>query len=140
MADLHGRVSKFAVSTNGSSYTDVGGVQDVSWPKSRDVAEVTDKDSGGNKQYLSGHADSTISVNGNYDEADAGLDIVSASYLAGSTIYFRLRPGGNASGVGKEEIAQGIITSYEISSPNQDKISYSFEVQVTGGVTRQTQP
>ena len=138
MADVRGRDAKLAVSAAGSSYTDVAGAKDVSFSINKEKLDVTDWNSGAWKEHLTGRKTITMSVEANYDEADAGLDIVNASAQADTQIYFRYRPRGDTGGA-DQMIFKGTIDSFEDSSPNDDAAQVSFSVEATGAVTFSTQ-
>ena len=140
MADVRGRDAKIAVSAAGSVYTDLAGAKDVTFSVDQSTVDVTDFVSGSWTEHLVGRKTVTISITANYDEADAGIAIVEASWQGGTQIYFRYRPMGDASGVSDELIAKGTITSLEDASPNEDATEVSIEAQVTGAVTAQQQP
>ena len=138
MADTKGYAGKLAVSPNGSSYTEVSGLTDVSMPMSRNTIDTTDFDSGEDEEHLAARRSGTLSVTANWDEDDAGLMIVHDAFHAGTACYVRWRPRGNTVGY-KEYLFSGTVTSFEESSPNEDKAEVSFEVTKSGALTNQAQ-
>lgn len=134
MADIRGRDAKFAVSTDGVTYQDLGGCKDASWSIDQSTVDVTDFASGAWTEHLVGRKTVTASVTVNYDEADAGLDIVLASWQAATQIYIRYRPRGDTTGA-DQYVALATITSCEDSSPNDDAAEASISFQVTSSVT-----
>jgi hypothetical protein len=138
MADLPTRDSKVAVSAAGTTYTSVGGVKDIGdWSIQPGKGEVTDKDSGGFKEYLGGDVDMSFSINGNYNEDDAGQGILITAALARTLLYFRFRP---SEATGKYEfIARGIV-GFKVGSPGNDgACPFSCDVQLSGTPTHQLQ-
>jgi hypothetical protein len=140
MAHLVGFGGKLAVSAAGSSYTDVGDVTECSVSTSHGKVDVSDWDSSGWKENLVGFAELTISFTHNYDEADAGQDIIRTAVQGRTQLYFRYRPGGDGSGTADEIIAQCLIDSYEDSSPNEGAVTSSGTASSTGTPTFQQQP
>jgi predicted secreted protein len=140
MADEAGFEGKLAVSAAGSVYTDLGGVTECSVATATGKIDVTDWDSAGWKENLVGLAELTISFTHNYDEADAGQDILRTANQGRTHLYFRYRPGGDASGVGDEIIAKYLIDSYEDSSPNEGAVTSSGSASSSGTPTFQQQP
>lgn len=138
MGDVKGRDETLAVSTDGSSYTDVGGLVDVSYSGSADTIDVTDNDSAGWKEHLDGEKSVSISITANWDEADTGLGMILTAFSGGSTLYVRHRPRGDGSGY-KEFIGSGTITSFEESQSHDGKAEVSAEWQLSGAPTIQNQ-
>lgn len=145
MSDKAGYKGKVAVSTNGgSSYSDIAGVQDLTFKVDQETFDVTDHDSGPSMEHIVGRRSVTCSLKGNYDEADTGQEAVMATGLAfgssaGSLVYLRFRPD-TASGSAKEFFGQASVTSAEVATPNSGAATFSFEFKFTGSITRQTQP
>jgi len=133
MADLPGRSSLVYVSAAGSTYTQVYGVKELDFGISREADETTDHDSAGWKTSTPGLGSLSLSISGNYDEADSGQDIMRTSIIAGSVIYFKFRPAVGTSY--KEAVAQGVITGFKITPGNSGVIPFSAEVQLTGALT-----
>jgi len=138
MTDVKGRSGVLQVSVAGSSYTAVGGVKDVSMSFSGATIEVTDFDSAGWQQFLSGNRTMTLSATMNYDEADAGQDIIWTSNHASTTIYYRWRPGGSTSTL-MQWVSQGIITSLEETQAQDGAAELSMDIQLTGTPTMSAQ-
>lgn len=138
MADLPSRDSKVAVSAAGSTYTDVGGVKEIGdWSISGSTIDVSDHDSGLFQEFLAGRGSLSFSLSGNYDEADAGQEILYTAAAARTKIYFRFRPK-TASG-SYEYIAQGIVTGFKSSGPDDAAVPFAVDVQLSGSPTRQAQ-
>jgi len=140
MGDVRGFDGKLAVSAAGSVYTDVGGVTEVGFSHARGKIDVSDWDSSGWKENLVGFGEITLSFTHNYDEADAGQDIIRTAANAGSQLYFRYRPGGDGSGTKDEMIGKYMLDSYEDSSPNEGAVTSSGSASSTGAPTFQAQP
>lgn len=132
----HGKSADFRIGSSGAPSTATAisdALTDVSFPRSIETAETTSFGSNA-KTYIVGLSDATISVSGRFDATyDAqlaglvGVDSVAFSYgPAGSTVGF-IRYNGTC-----------VLTSYEVSAPIGDVVSFSAEFQVTGAITRTT--
>jgi predicted secreted protein len=141
MADNAGFNGKLAVSAAGGAYTDVGGVTEAAISNARGKIDVTDWDSGGWKENLAGFGELTLTFTHNYDEADAGQDIIRTAANAGTQLYFRFRAVGDSSGVGDEIIAKYLMDSYDApNNPNEGAVTASASCSSTGTPTFQQQP
>jgi len=85
------------------------------------------------KTYIVGLSDGTISTSGLFDSSAGASDDVLSGILAEEDNTFTVMPEGSAAG-NRAIIANGQITSYEVSSPVGDVISISAEVQADGGL------
>jgi len=130
MADLQGRVGKLGVSVAGSTYTDLGGINDMSWSTSRGEIDVSDFDGGGWEENLPGLGSFTISASLNWDEANAGQVILLANNTAGTQLYYRYRPSGDTSSA-NQVIFRGTLTSFETTQSVDGKVELSMEVKGT---------
>lgn len=135
MAFVHGKTADFRLDDSGGTLRDISAYCDsVDFPQTADTAETTTFGAG-SKTYLAGLKDSTISISGSWD---ATLD----GYLApvvgqAATVSFQYGPAGTTAGNIKFT-GEAILTSYQVSAPVGDKVSFSAELQVTGAVTRGT--
>lgn len=135
--NIHGKGASLAISTDGTTYNTVGGVVDVSISFSDDLAEVTDKDSAGHKQYISGHDDATVEVSARYEEDDTYQADVLTAAVDKTVRYFRIRP---TTGSGKlQYIGQGFVSEMSVDAPNEDVVGLSFTIQVSGGLAKSAQ-
>lgn len=140
MAFAHGKGAAFQLDDSSGSLVDLSSYLDeVSFPRSIETGETTTfQDT--SKTYVVGLRDSTLSLSGKYDPtADAHFSAVDANLAAGSisSVSFEYGPAGSASGAIKYS-GEALLTSYEVSSPVADVITFSAELQVTGDVTRGT--
>jgi hypothetical protein len=97
-----------------------------------ETAEVTtfgDQD----KTYIVGLSDGTISTSGLFDSTAGASNAVLTGLIADEDNTFTVLPSGVAAG-NPAVIANGQMTSYEVSSPVGDVISISAEVQADGGL------
>lgn len=85
------------------------------------------------KTYIVGLADGTISTSGLFDGTAGASDAVLSGAVGAEDNTFTVLPEGN--GVGNRAVlANGQLTSYEISSPVADVVAISAEVQADGGL------
>ena len=140
MGDVRGFDGKLAASADGVTYTDVGGVTEAGISNARGKIDVTDWDSAGWRENLAGFGELTLTFTHNYDESNAGQDIIRTAAQAGNQLYFRYRPAGDGSGTKDEVIGKYLLDSYEDSSPNEGAVTSSGSASSTGAPTFQQQP
>ena len=135
MAFTHGKDSVFKLDNSGGTLTDISSyVNNVDFPETADVAETTTLGAG-NKTYIVGLKDATMSISGLWDSTLDGILGVVVGQSA--TLSFEYSPEGTGSGAIKYT-GEAICTSYSQSSPVGDVVGYSADFQVTGAVTRGT--
>ena len=133
MAFVHGKTAEFQIDNSGGSLTDISAYCDnVDFPLTADTAEVTTFGDA-SKEYIGGLKDATISISGSWDATADGI-LAGIIGLAGS---FEYGPAGSTGGNIKYT-GEAICTSYNVTAPVGDKVSFSAEFQVTGDVTRGT--
>lgn len=88
---------------------------------------------GEDKTYIVGLADGTISTSGLFDASANASDAVLQGTLAQEDNTFTVLPEGAANGR-RSIIANGQVTSYEVSTPVGDVVAISAEVQADGGL------
>lgn len=132
---VHGKNAQFELGGTNLSTT----LNEISMPREIETAETT---AFGNqdKTYITGLSDATVSLSGMFDATvDGAINTLITNLKSGSiaSASFRYGPAGSAGGSAKFE-GDALITSYELSSPVGDVVTYSLELQVTGGVTAGT--
>jgi predicted secreted protein len=140
MAFRHGKNAVFKLDNSSGSLVDLSAYLDeISMPRSVETGETTTF-SNNAKTYITGLSDATISLGGKFDStADAHFAGVLSALLAGTidSVSFEYGKEGSASGRIKYS-GEAILTSYEVSSPVADVVTFSAELQVTGAITRGT--
>ena len=106
----------------------------VDFPETTDTAEVT-AFGASSRSYIVSLESATISISGMYDATVDG-------YLKGgaepASRTFTYQPTGTS---GESQYSgECILTSYSLSSPVGDVVTFSADFQVTGAVTRGTVP
>jgi hypothetical protein len=135
MAFTHGKDSVFKLDNSSGTLTDISSyVNSVDFPETADVAETTVLGDG-NKTYIVGLKDATLSISGLWDSTLDG--ILGAVVGQSATLSFEYSPEGTTGGNVKYT-GECILTSYAQSSPVGDVVGYSADFQVTAAVTRGT--
>lgn len=142
MAFSHGKGAAFRLDNSAGSLTDISTYLDeVGFPQSVETGETTTfQSAGGAKTYVVGLRDATVSLSGKFDptvDALIAADIANLSAGSISSVSFEYGPAGSAASAVKYT-GEALITSYEVSAPVGDVVTFSCELQVTGAVTRGT--
>jgi hypothetical protein len=85
------------------------------------------------KTYIVGLGDGTISTSGMFDSTAGASDAVITGALGQDDNTFTVLPDGKTVGA-RAVLANGQLTSYEVSSPVGDVVAISAEVQADGGL------
>lgn len=142
MPFVHGKSTVFKLDNSAGTLVDLSSyLDDVGFPQSIDTGETTTFGvAGGSKTYIVGLNDRTISLSGKWDATlDAHFAAVIAAQAAGTqaSASFEFGPAGSAQGAVKYS-GEALVTSFEVSNPVADVVTFSAELQVTGQVTRGT--
>jgi hypothetical protein len=97
-----------------------------------DTAETTTF-SDSDKTYITGLGDGTISTSGLFDSTAGASNDVMTGALGQEDNTFTVLPEGATAGA-RSIIANGQLTSYDVSSPVADVVSISAEIQADGGL------
>ena len=130
---VHGKSTHFEIDDTGGTSRDISDtLTSVDFPETIDTAETTAFGSV-SKSYIVGLRDATLSVSGIWDgTVDSyfiGTEPASRSFIYG--------PAGDTGGNEKYS-GEAILTSYSISNPIGDVVTFTADFQVTGNVTRGT--
>ena len=130
---VHGKRTDFELDDTGGTSRSLSNVlTSVDFPEIIETAETTAFGST-SKSYIVGLRDATISVSGLWDATVDG-------YIIGTepaTRTFIFGPAGSTSSNVKYT-GEAILTNYSVSSPVGDVVTFSLDLQCTGGVTRTT--
>jgi predicted secreted protein len=132
---VHGKNADFEI--GGTNLSEV--LNEASLPREIETAETTTFGKQ-DKTYITGLSDATVSLSGMFDATkDAAIGVLITNLKSGSisSASFAYGPAGSAGGKPKFS-GNALITSYELSSPVGDVVTFSLELQVTGGVTGDT--
>jgi len=131
---VHGKSTDFALDDTGGTSRNLSNVlTSVDFPETIDTAETTAFGSTA-KSYIVGLTDSTLSISGIWDATVDGYIAGGAEPASRSFIY---GPAGSTAGNVKYT-GEAIVTSYSISNPVGDVVTFSLDLQVTGSITRGT--
>ena len=140
MAFSHGKLAVIQVDNAAGTLTSLTEYSDeIGFPMETEASETT-VFGNGNKQYIPGLGDATVSISGKFDPAvNTLVAAVWAGQLDGSILSSSVEfgPAGSTSGLPKYT-AEAVLTSYEPSSSVGDPNTFSIEYQVTGGVVIDT--
>jgi hypothetical protein len=124
----HGK--KTAVLLNGTNMSPF--LNEATTTTEIETAETTTF-SDNDKTYIVGLSDGTISTSGLFDSTAGASNAVLSGLIAEEDNTFTVLPEGSTAG-SRAIIANGQLTSYEISSPVGDVVAISAEVQADGGL------
>lgn len=130
MTASHGKNARVIV--NGTALSPFS--RSISVSKSADLGDITVFTSAA-KEYLAGQKDGTISIEGLFDGTTDAVDEVLDSAFGAAAGVATVMLAGDGDG----QIAhccQAIESSYEISSPVDDIVSLTAELQGDGGIVR----
>lgn len=131
---VHGKSTNFTLDDTAGSVRDLSNtLTSVDFPESIETAETTAFGSSA-KSYIVGLSDATVSLSGIWDATVDGYIAGGAEPASRSFVY---GPAGSTAGNVKYT-GEAIVTSYSISNPVGDVVTYSVDLQVTGVVTRTT--
>ena len=130
---VHGKSTHFELDDTGGPSRDISDtLTSVDFPET--IATSTTTAFGATSEsYIVGIRDASISLSGIWDATVDG-------YIIGTepaTRTFIFGPAGDGSGNVKYT-GECILTNYAISNPVADVVTYSIDLQCTGGVTRTT--
>jgi predicted secreted protein len=136
----HGKNAHFALDGVAASLVNISDtLNEISMPRAIETAETTAFGQN-DKTYITGLGDATISLSGMFDatvDTQIAGNITNLKSGSVSSLSFEYGPAGSAS-TRPKFTGEAIITSYDISSPVGDVVTYSLELQVTGAVTGTT--
>jgi len=142
MAFQHGKSTQFTLDNGAGTPTDISAyVDNVDFPLSIETHETTTFGDSA-KDYLPGLKDATISLSGKWDPTlDAHLGTIynngGGLTTGNGSLSFVFGPAGSTSGNIKYS-GECFLTSFSVSDPVGDLVTWSADLQVTGAVTRGT--
>lgn len=141
MAKRLGRVATLEVSNDGgTTWMKVGRVIDANLNANRAEVDASDQDDGANSSWLRGRRDLTIDGTLRYDPEDQGQQLLEESYFADDPepdLKVRWR---SKEAVGEPEyIADGFVTTWQQSRPDEAPQDVSFTIRLSGAVSHDDQ-
>jgi hypothetical protein len=131
----HGKNAQFELAGTNLSST----LNEISLPREIETAE-TSAFGTQDKTYIVGLSDATVSLSGMFDATtNTAINTIISNLKSGSiaSASFTYGPSGSVASSPKFT-GDAVVTSYEISSPVGDVITYSLELQCTGAVSGTT--
>jgi len=131
----HGKNAQFELEGTNLSNT----LNEISMPREIETAETTAFGTQ-DKTYIVGLSDATVSLSGMFDATvDSAISTIINNLKSGSiaSASFAYGPAGSVASSPKFT-GEALVTSYEISSPVGDVITYSLELQCSGAVSGTT--
>lgn len=141
MAFVHGKGAVFKIdNAAGTIQVLTAYVDSIDFSNSVDIAESTTMGAEA-KTYLSGQSDATMSISGKWDStASTGPDVILQGLVGlETTSTFEYGPEGSAATKVKYS-GECFLTSYVVSAPVGDVVSYTADFQCTGAITRGVWP
>lgn len=141
MAFVHGKGAVFKIdNAAGTLQVLTAFIDSVDFNNTVDVAESTTMGAEA-KTYLSGQSDGTISISGKYDStASTGPDVI-LNGIVGNEASSTFEVGPEGSTAGKTRYTgECFLTSYVVSAPVGDVVSFSADFQITGAITKNAYP
>ena len=131
---VHGKSTNFTLDDTSGTVRNISDtLTSVDFPASIDTAETTAFGATA-KSYIVGLEDTTISLSGIWDATVDGYITGGAEPASRTFVYGPA--GSTVSNI--KYTGEAIVTSYSISNPVGDVVTYSLDLQVTGAVTRTT--
>lgn len=118
----------FKVSATDGSYTEVDGINDLSWGPKRDMLESTDfKDTSAAKTRFSGLKDGVLSISGDAEFADTPQNLIRTSEDTGADLWCTILWDGSSG-----HKVKGIVESYTCKAGVAGKVEFSATINFNG--------
>lgn len=136
MTAVHGTKTAFTI--DGVAYT--GFIRDSDADTEADMHDITAKGASvESKSYLSGLIDRTYAIGGHYDNGASDTPRTGIKPLVGGAAVTMLyHPEGTDTGLPQESVSI-LVKNYKESSPVDDVIRWTADIQGTGEATESTQ-
>lgn len=141
MAFVHGKGAVFKLdNAAGTLQILTAYIDTIDFSNSVDTADSTTMGAEA-KTYLSGQSDATLSISGKYDStASTGPDVVLQGLIGlETTSTFEYGPEGSTAAKVKYS-GECFLTSYVVSAPVGDVVTFSADFQCTGVMTKGVWP
>jgi len=137
MAGILFQGMNFEISADGVTYTSVGCVTGYSLDGSARAEIETTCNSSTAKEYVFGLRDfGALSLDVNYDPDGAGLAIVEASYASDTPYHHRITYSNTGGTSGTLKDFEGTVMNISENGSLDDKIAGTFEIKVSGAITK----
>lgn len=141
---IAGFVSQFYIRTAVGPpevYTKIGEMKDVTISIQRDQIDVSSHSTAGWKENIAGLAQWSANASYIYVEGDVAQEVLYDAFINYAPLYFKFAPRGDATQSGQNIwVGWGIVTSWDISGPNNDAVMSNVQIQGQGALDRQASP
>ena len=136
-----GFVSQLYVDVGGGVYTRIGEMKDVTIRVEADVIDVSSHSTTGWKDNINGLKQWSGTSSYLLIQGDAAQDQIYNMLIAFTAIHWRFQHKGDLSIAGDDRYAgDGIITSWELSGPNNDASAVAVDILGAGALTKAAIP
>jgi len=125
-----------ASSATPSGGDEVDGLNNTQYSPTVDLLDVTDfKDTSGAKLKLAALTDGSITLSGDYEQADAPQALLRSSMPTGASVWIsnHFNPSGSVGSKGF--IVECKVESFDITAAHDGKVEFSCNLQFTGAPT-----
>ena len=127
----------FISDDGGSTFNKIGELREVTLNVEGEPIDVSSHDTAPWREFITGLKQFTASAEGLYISADVGQDAVLTALLDDVDIKIQFNP---KAGTGLPRFdGDGLITSWELSGPNDDAAAVSIEIQGNGALSEVAQ-
>jgi len=131
---LPGHLIVLEASLDDAAYTEIDGINNIDWGPMRDLLETTDfKDTTGAKTRLAALKDGSVTLSGDFEEADAnGQGRIRAKFDDGATLYLRAKFAPSAGAGSQGFKVATLVESWSISTAVDGKVEWTCTLQFNG--------
>jgi TP901-1 family phage major tail protein len=124
------------ISSNGSSWTNVGKLTNVSLSREREVIDTANFDDADWASNIAGMRSWSITSEALYVFDDAGQVLVETAFATTTAYYYKIISDAGTATTYKFQ-GQGRITSLEMTFETNEVVAFSIEIEGTGELTRE---
>ena len=135
MPRTQGRKSTLDISVdNENNYFSLGCLGDIGFGLTQEEIEVTCRDDGPYRAFLSGRIDGELTFEGQWVEEDSGQGFIIGAAFDATPVTIRYRPYGEGAGL-REFISKAIITSLNVDSELDGSVTFDGTLRLTGQIS-----
>ncbi len=124
-------------SEDGTNFTKIAELKDVTLHIKNDPQETTTKDSDGWREFDGGLKDWTATAESLYVESDVGQDALFDALVDNQKLHFRFQP---QTGPGRRKYeGTGLITDWELAEPLDERDVLDIQIRGSGTLTKGNQ-
>ena len=127
---------KFQISSDGTTYTDIGCISDFGWDNPDRAQIDTTCFSSDSKEFAFGLRDNgTVTLGYRYDPEGAGQELLEESYASDDSYRFKIEYSNTAGATGTVKEFNGYVTSMSQDGALDDIVNGSVTIKITGAIT-----